>query len=131
MPALLTKSSLCVLKGAESIRASAQEDVARMSLPPSELRVVLPIEHFAILSFPLSFPGCDERWAKYFPWDRDVDWLHNNLTTNMMRQMTGNGMNLHAIGAVMAVVLGGCVPQSVRQPPRGTASQSTRIIDLD
>ena len=94
--------------------------------------MVLPIEPFAILSFPLSFPGCDEtrgRWAKYFPWD--VDWLHNNLTTNVMRQITGNGMNLHAIGAVMAVVLGGCVPQSVRQPPRGTASQSTRIIDLD
>ena len=36
VPALLTKSSLCVLKGGESIRASAQEDVARMSLPPSE-----------------------------------------------------------------------------------------------
>ena len=67
VPALLTKSKLCVLHAVSDAQGSANS----MHLPSSKLRVVLPIEHFGILGFPMAFlqgsslPAGGARWANF------------------------------------------------------------------
>ena len=111
VPALLTQSNLCVLHAQPA--AGATSSVS----PSAEVRLVLPIEHFAMLSFPLpeavrsSVPeSATRKWACTFPWD--VAWLQREIGDRMMRRLTGNGMNLHAVGSVLAVILAGCQPSS-------------------
>ena len=93
VPALLTKSVLCVLTQKEQ------------GVEPA--RVGLPIEHFGMLGFPIFEVGS---FSAFFPWK--LSWLVEHLTSSEIREMTGNGMHLQAIGSVLALILTLCEPLS-------------------
>lgn len=113
-PALLTKSTLCVLQGVLSeTEGSSKSD---LELPPSKMRLVLPLEHFAMLSFPLLFDQ-EVKWGGFFPWH--VDWLQKNMAPADLKKLTGNGMHLHAVGAMLALVLALCSKKRRRLRLRG------------
>ncbi|CAE7367365.1 unnamed protein product [Symbiodinium sp. CCMP2592] len=127
VPALLTQSTLCVL------RAQSPAGATGSTVPSARMRLVLPIEHFAILSFPMpeAFRGAvrssvpesaARKWTDAFPWD--VAWLRREMGDKVMRRLTGNGMNLHALGSVMAILLAGCQPSSRESTTSSSGSGS-------
>ena len=113
VPALLTQSCLVMMR-------ARRDDVSSnrtVQVPASDVRLVLPLDHFAIMSFPITFtdscsshsPGHPaSEWGKFFPWS--VSWLLENCTSKDLRKLIGNGMHLHALGSALALMLAMCVP---------------------
>ncbi|CAE7589544.1 unnamed protein product [Symbiodinium sp. CCMP2592] len=93
VPALLTQSVLCVLtkKGQDA----------------EPVRVVLPMEHFGMLGFPIFGAGC---FSELFPWE--FSWLEAHLTSVDIRRMTGNGMHLQSVGSILGLLLSLFEPKS-------------------
>ena len=121
VPALLTKSMLVVM------HAVVDSDSDRIDLSPRDTRPVLPLEHFAIMSFPIPLPQAAGRrleehaaWERFFPWS--VDWLRQTFTDPDLRKFTGNGMHLHCLGSVLALLLSCYKP--VRSQPRDDGSDA-------
>ena len=86
VPALLTKSMLVV------IHAVVDSD-GGIDLHPRGTRPILPLEHFAIMSFPIPLPQAsggrvEERGARgrFFPWS--IDWLQQTFTDSDLRKFT-------------------------------------------
>jgi hypothetical protein len=123
-PALLTKSYLCQL-------AVQQEGVAgRVRIV--DCRTVLSIEHFCIQSFPIYIPslaahavvgdapedlGLKAFHDEHFPWHKNIV---NGLGDDVLRKLTGNGMNLEALGSALAFMMSAfeVTPRSPPKPPR-------------
>lgn len=105
-PALLTKSYLCQLA------VHRNGEAAHI-----DCRTVLSIEHFCIQSFPIYIPCLAAHavfgdapddlnlWAfhsEHFPWHQN---FMNSIGEQQIRKFTGNGMNLEALGSVLAFTL--------------------------
>ena len=104
-PALLTRSFLCRLTVKNrDLGLDAEADGQEQH--PTPVRILLPLEHFAVLSFPIFNAG---EWSGFFPWS--ISWLQKNIEELEIKRLTGNGMHLQAIGSILALIWSMCQPQ--------------------
>ena len=124
-PALLTRSTLCQLM------VSPPEDFEPPQNIKIKVRSVLPVEHFCIMSLPISIgalasPSMHDdhdvvdsdrlrAWHdRYFPWESK---FMNSLEPEEIKHFTGNGMNLEAVATVVAFALAFFTKKSVVVDP--------------
>ena len=107
MPALLTKSTLLIVKAVTPAVTCDPDPLRRVALQPADGRQLLAIEHFGVMSFPLALHDSSHeqraRWRPFFPWQ--VAWLLQEFNEQDLRRFTGNAMNLHSLGSVLALLL--------------------------